>query len=109
MDIKAPIDKYEKIVRTNVNIENVKNSIEFLKTNVVDYEFRTTVVKSQLSFEDFEQIADLICDAPKYYLQKFQATKILDETLMNETSYTDEEFAPIVEMLKQKIAHVEVR
>ena len=109
MDIKAPLEKYEKIVRTNLNLDNVKNCIEFLKTNVVDYEFRTTVVKSQLSFEDFEQIADLIAGTPKYYLQKFQATKILDETLMNETSYTDEEFAPIVEMLKQKIAHVEVR
>ena len=109
MDIKAPLEKYEKIVRTTLNLDNVKNCIELLKTNVVDYEFRTTVVKSQLSFEDFKQIADLIAGTPKYYLQKFQATKILDETLMNETSYTDEEFAPIVEMLKQKIAHVEVR
>ena len=109
MDIKAPLEKYEQIVRTNVNIENVKNSIALLKTNVVDYEFRTTVVKSQLDTEDFKQIADLIAGAPKYYLQKFQATKILDETLMNETSYTDEEFAPIIDILKQKIGHVEVR
>ena len=68
-----------------------------------DYEFRTTVVKSQLNFQDFEKIGQLIKGAKRYYLQKFIPSKLLDESLMNETSYSNEEFERIIEILKPNI------
>ena len=77
--------------------------------NKVDYEFRTTVVKELLAVEDFEKISDLIKGARRYYLQKFVVSKILDKNLENATTYSDEEFAPIVDMLKKKIDFVGVR
>ena len=52
MDIKAPFDKYTKITGVGVDIENIKRSIELIKNSSVDYEFRTTVLKSQLSLMD---------------------------------------------------------
>lgn len=73
------------------------------------YEFRTTVVKSQLSYEDFSNIADLIEGAEKYYLQKFVPSKTLDPKIMGEKTYTDKEFEDIVSILKQKIKYVAVR
>ena len=109
MDIKAPIDKYEIIVNCNVNIENIKKSIELIKNSGVDYEFRTTVLKSQLSYDDFEKIGKTISGAKKYYLQKFIASKILDENLMNEKTYSDEEFEEIKNILKKNIDFVDVR
>ena len=54
MDIKAPFDKYSFISRVNVNIDDIKKSINIIMNSNVDYEFRTTVVSSQLDFCDFE-------------------------------------------------------
>ena len=109
MDIKAPIDKYEFIVNCNVNIENIKKSINLIKNGGIDYEFRTTVLKSQLSYDDFKKIGEMISGTKRYYLQKFIASKILDKNLMNEKTYSDEEFEEIKNILKKNIDFVEVR
>lgn len=100
MDIKAPLEKYSQIVNVDVDTSKILKSIEILKNGGVDYEFRTTVVKSQLSFEDFEKIGQLIQGAPRYYLQKFVASKILDKSLENEKTYSTEEFERIIDILK---------
>ena len=72
MDIKAPIEKYKEIARINIDTNNILKSIEILKASKIGYEFRTTTVKSQLSFEDFEKIGKMLCGAENYYLQKFK-------------------------------------
>lgn len=109
MDIKAPFEKYCEISGVEVNIENIKKSVELIMNSGVDYEFRTTVIKSQLSFEDFEKIGEQIKGAKKYYLQKFVPSKIYDKTLENEKTYTDEEFSEICEKLKKYVGVVGVR
>lgn len=110
MDIKAPLEKYSQVVGVNIDIEKIQKSIDLLFNSSIDFEFRTTVMKSQLNYEDFEKIGELIKNAPKYFLQKFEAkTQILDESLANETSYTDEEFNKIIDILKKNIKKVELR
>lgn len=103
MDIKAPLEKYSQIVNVDVDTSKILKSIEVLKNGGVDYEFRTTVVKSQLSFEDFEKIGQLIQGAPRYYLQRFEASKILDKSLENEKTYSTEEFKRIIDILKSYV------
>ena len=103
MDIKAPLEKYSQIVNVDVDTSKILKSIEVLKNGGVDYEFRTTVVKSQLSFEDFEKIGQLIQGAPRYYLQRFGASKILDKSLENEKTYSTEEFERIIDILKSYV------
>ena len=53
MDIKAPLEKYKNIVGVNIDTQTIKSSIDIIMNSNVDYEFRTTVVKSQLSIDDF--------------------------------------------------------
>lgn len=103
MDIKAPLEKYSQIVNVDVDTSKILKSIEVLKNGGVDYELRTTVVKSQLSFEDFEKIGQLIQGAPRYYLQRFEASKILDKSLENEKTYSTEEFERIIDILKSYV------
>lgn len=103
MDIKAPLEKYSQIVNVDVDTSKILKSIEVLKNGGVDYEFRTTVVKSQLSYEDFEKIGQLIQGAPRYYLQRFEASKILDKSLENEKTYSTEEFERIIDILKSYV------
>lgn len=109
MDIKAPIAKYKTITQTDIDTKIIKKSIDMIMNSGVDYEFRTTIVKSQLSVEDLRQIGELIQGAKRYYMQKFLATKILDETLMSEESYTDEEFKNLRTILEEYVDFVDYR
>ncbi|RAI13173.1 MAG: anaerobic ribonucleoside-triphosphate reductase activating protein [Candidatus Melainabacteria bacterium] len=109
MDIKAPLAKYKTITQTDIDTKIVKKSIDMIMNSGVDYEFRTTIVKSQLSVEDLRQIGELIQGAKRYYMQKFLATKILDETLMSEESYTDEEFKNLRTILEEYVDFVDYR
>lgn len=103
MDIKAPLDKYKSIVNVDVDEKTIQKSLDLIMNSGVDYEFRTTVLKSQLSIKDFEEICKTIKGAEKYYLQTFVPSKILDENLMSEKSYTNDEFKEICENLKQYV------
>jgi len=100
MDIKAPLDKYEKVTILPIDIEDIKKSIDIIKNSEIDYEFRTTIVESMLSKKDILEIADTISGARRYYLQKFVPTKVNDVAYLKETTYSDEEF----EELRAKIA-----
>ncbi|MEK7108899.1 MAG: anaerobic ribonucleoside-triphosphate reductase activating protein, partial [Patescibacteria group bacterium] len=56
MDIKAPLLEYARVVGAAVDTAAVRQSIDFLLSGAVDYEFRTPVVKSQLAPQDLKQI-----------------------------------------------------
>ncbi|MBQ4066851.1 MAG: anaerobic ribonucleoside-triphosphate reductase activating protein, partial [Clostridia bacterium] len=71
MDIKSSPEGYSRAAGCPVNIENVKESVEFLLSGAVDYEFRTTVAKGAVLFEDMEGIGRLIKGAKRYFLQGF--------------------------------------
>ena len=109
MDIKAPIEKYSEVVCAQVNSDDILKSIEILKKSNIDYEFRTTVVKSQLSIDDFDNIGELIKGAKKYFLQRFLPTKTLNKFYINQTTYSDEEFITIIENLKKYVNHIGLR
>lgn len=109
MDIKAPIKKYNLITCSKINRDNIVKNIELIKNSGVDYEFRTTVIKSQLSFDDFEKIGEMIKGAKYYYLQKFVPSEILDKNLINEQTYTDEEFKALCQNLKKYVEFVDYR
>jgi len=99
MDIKAPLKKYPKITKVKIDTDKIKKSIKLIMDSNLKYEFRTTIVKSLLSFDDILEIAKSIKGADLYVLQKFLASKTLDKKMMKEKTYEDEEF----EELRQKL------
>lgn len=112
MDIKAPLDKYPEIVCAKVDTKKIQQSLEIIKNSDIDYEFRTTVVKSQLERADFGKIGALIKGtnvAQKYYLQKFVPTKTLNRFFANQKTYSDDEFGKIVDDLKKQVDFVSLR
>ena len=109
MDIKAPLEKYPLISGWHGDVENIRKSIDIIMKSGIDYEFRTTVVASQLSLEDFEKIGKLICGAERYYLQKFVPSKVLDTSFYSEKTYSNEKFNEIIKVLKKYIDRVELR
>lgn len=72
MDIKNSYDKYSLTAGCDrVDMRAIEESIDFLLSGEVDYEFRTTVVKELHTPEDIEQIAKRIEGAKRYFLQNF--------------------------------------
>lgn len=72
MDIKNSQSKYALTTGIeNLDISKINESVEFLMSSVVDYEFRTTIVKELHTEEDIQDIVSWISGAKKYYLQGF--------------------------------------
>ena len=86
-----------------------KESIDFIMNCGIDYEFRTTVVKSSLDEKDLENIGKTIKGAKRYYLQKFVATKTLNPAFAFETTYSTQEFEHIKSLLLPCVKEVFVR
>ncbi len=104
MDIKGPIGKYSKIVAYPVNTEAVLQSIKIIMNAGIAYEFRTTVVKSQIIFkpdeeDDFDLMGQLVQGAPRYAFNKFRPGRTLNPRFETETSYSETEF----DQIKQKM------
>ncbi|MDO5437408.1 MAG: anaerobic ribonucleoside-triphosphate reductase activating protein [bacterium] len=111
MDIKTSLLDYSRLIRREVKIENIKNSMEIIVKSGIEYEFRTTVVKGLLGAdnfikinEEFVKLRKLLHDEEKikaYYLQKFQKSKHIDENFMNAKTFDDEEFEKLVKMFRE--------
>lgn len=72
MDIKNSLPKYSLTSGTNIKIDDIKESIDFIMSCGVSYEFRTTIVKELHTIDDMMAIGKLISGAENYYLQSFK-------------------------------------
>lgn len=109
MDIKASLQKYERNIARPVDIDNVAKSIDLLINNRVDYEFRTTVVKSMLDMDDFKNIGELIRGAKRYYLQPFIPTKLLNPAFRKKACYSMPELERIQQIMRNYVISCEIR
>jgi pyruvate formate lyase activating enzyme len=109
MDVKAPPDKYRKISRSKIDPAVIKESIKLIRNSQVPYEFRTTIVKSQLDDNDIVNIAKMIKGADCYVLQKFVPSKVMDPRFLKKGTYSDEEFARIKKKIVKYVQSVIIR
>ncbi|MBI5253222.1 MAG: anaerobic ribonucleoside-triphosphate reductase activating protein [Euryarchaeota archaeon] len=109
MDIKAPLEKYEEVVKTKVDLEKIKRSVEMIRSNDVDYEFRTTVVPGLLSSEDIEKICLWLRGSKRYYLQQFRPDVTLDASFRKVVPYRREEMLKCYNIAKENFKVCEVR
>ena len=71
MDIKAPLKKYQDLVKVKVNLSRIKESIEIIENSSVEYEFRTTYIPSFLTSKDLLEILSLIKNKSRFTVQEF--------------------------------------
>jgi pyruvate formate lyase activating enzyme len=95
MDIKAPIDKYEQVVRRRIDKDRILRSVRLIMNYGSDYEFRTTMVKPLLEEDDFVEIGKMIQGARLYVLQRFVPSKALDDSFLGADTYSDDELDSI--------------
>jgi pyruvate formate lyase activating enzyme len=109
MDLKGPLNMYEIITRTQVNVSDIEESIALITGSGIPHEFRTTLVASLLTGREILGIANLIPSAQKYVLQKFVPSKLLDNNFRKEKPFGDEEIKNIKLRLEKTLSSVMVR
>ncbi len=81
MDIKAPLETYDRLSGVRAPVERIRESIELIAASGLEHEFRTTVVETLLSPEDIAAIEKLVPDGSPHELQKFVPANALDPGL----------------------------
>lgn len=72
MDIKNSQENYGRTVGIEgYDLRNIHRSVQYLLSDPISYEFRTTVVREFHQRSDFESIGKWIRGARRYYLQQF--------------------------------------
>lgn len=111
MDIKNSMKSYCKTIGYEENkhslLENVLKSIELLKENKVDYEFRTTLVSELHSLDDIEEMSILLKGSKKLFLQKFVDKGSCIKDGLHEVK--QEEAMKFKEILEKNIEKVNLR
>ncbi len=71
MDVKAPFEKYDLLTGISADVSVVKESIDLITKSGIEHEFRTTVIKSLLSYDDIQKMYALVPKTSLYKLQEF--------------------------------------
>ncbi len=71
MDIKAPLECYERLAGVVVESDKIRASIDIIAGSGIEHLFRTTVVPQLLSDIDVHAIEKLIPSGSSYHTQRF--------------------------------------
>lgn len=109
MDIKNSPALYGKTAGLiDFGISKVEESKDFLLSGVIDYEFRTTVVKGLHTEESLLAAAEWIRGAKEYYLQQFKDSgDIIDTNGLG--AFDESEMRALAEAVKTIIPAAETR
>lgn len=109
MDIKAPLEKYEKVVGVKIDKEKIQESINIIRNSGLEYEFRSTILPALHSKEDLIDIGKWLKGSKKFCIQNFVPSKTLEEKFKKEKSFSSEELNEFANILKPYFEKVEIR
>ena len=108
MDIKSSPENYARTAGVKeLDIGLIRESVDFIRSCGVDYEFRTTVVRELHSSGDFLSIGEWLKGCKAYFLQSYVES---EGVICKEfSSYSKEELEEFVMLLKPYIDNVSLR
>jgi pyruvate formate lyase activating enzyme len=109
MDIKSPLEAYGKTANVKVDVNKIKESIDFLKSGEVESEFRTTIVPTLFGIEEIEDAAKLIAGAKKYALQQFEPDNCDDIEMKKLKPADNDSISEMMDIAKRYVKNVVYR
>lgn len=108
MDIKTSPLKYGDLVNVKeFDISRIEESVSYLMSCGISYEFRTTVVKELHDMAVFLDIASWLKDAKLYYLQNFTDSEGVIKAGFH--SYSKDELTAFLQLVKKEIPNTFLR
>lgn len=108
MDIKNSPDRYGETVGVpGLDLTPFRETVDFLRSGAVDYEFRTTVVREFHDEASMDAIGGWITGAKRYFLQSF----VDRDTVIRPGLHprTEEELRGYLDLLRPRIPAVALR
>jgi len=110
MDVKAPKKKYDKLAGVKTDISKIEHSIDLIKNEAPDYEFKTTVVPVMLDKKDIVEIAKWLEGSKQFYLQQFKSdSPLVSSKLDNVVPYSQEKLSEILHEIKPFFKNCSIR
>ena len=108
MDIKSSPENYARTAGVKeLDMGLIRESVDFIRSCGLDYEFRTTVVRELHSSGDFLSIGEWLKGCKAYFLQSYMES---EGVICKEfSSYSKEELEEFVMLLKPYIDNVSLR
>ncbi len=108
MDIKSSKERYAKTAGLkDIDISKIEESVDFLKSGAVDFEFRTTLVKGLHTEEDIIKIGEWIYADVKYFLQGFVDSGDLISSGFD--GFDKNETEKLLKLLKTYVPNAQIR
>jgi pyruvate formate lyase activating enzyme len=96
MDVKAPLERYREVTRSNVDVESIVRSADILRNSGIRHTFRTTVVPGLVGKEDVVKIGEWLNGAANYYIQQFVPQTTIDPAFLEVKPFSRAELEDIV-------------
>ena len=108
MDIKNSKESYQKTVGLEkFDIKPIEESVDFLMSGTVDFEFRTTLVRQLHTERDMYSIATWLRGDEKYFLQSFiDSGDLLSDRL---SGYDKKETEDLLKLIKVHVKNAQIR
>jgi pyruvate formate lyase activating enzyme len=107
VDVKTSLGKYERLGAKDTM--SLVRTINTLRTEKVETEFRTTVVPGLVEDEDITEIGELVKGAKNFALQQFIPSDTLDKTFRSVKPYSRAKIASLAERMTKYVENVTLR
>ena len=108
VDIKNSKEKYPLITGVPApDVEAICRTVELLKTDRVDYEFRTTLVREYHTEEDIENIGRWITGSKRWFLQAFKDSGNVISAGLGGFSY--DEYQHFIDIARRFVTNAQLR
>ena len=111
MDIKTDLLHYATLIKDNSSIDDISLSVRIIKESNIDYEFRTTCIKSLVNESILKNLSPLLKNSKLYALQQFSNTVVLNPEFFTDGSnvYNDNELLKLKSLAEQFVNKCIVR
>ncbi|MCX6814446.1 MAG: anaerobic ribonucleoside-triphosphate reductase activating protein [Candidatus Aenigmarchaeota archaeon] len=108
MDIKAPLEKYEKSAGVKTDTKKIRESIRMIIGSGIGHEFRSTVLPALHTKEDVQEMARMVKGARKLYLQQFRPKNTVDPNFGKAKPFSEKEMLELRDLCSRYV-NTEVR
>ncbi len=110
MDVKTSLEQYMTLTGKRTNPENIKKSIEIIKSSTINYEFRTTLIKDIHIESVLKEMSVLVSGAQNYVLQSFRPSHTLDPAFAHCQPFNLQEMKDIARtFFTHHVTHISIR
>jgi len=107
MDVKTSCEKYKLLGPGDIG--GFLQSIEMLKEEGVDYEFRNTVVPGFVTEDDIANMGEMVRGGKRFVFQQFVPDDTMDKSLRDAKPYSPEVIARFAETMRKYVGEVALR